>query len=263
MPSENASTKAILDSYEKAKASFQARYLYALEPLIRASQGDVMRLGTSGLIVEPVETGGAVLVTTDGHFLAAIFDDAARATRPMRMTISDYLFDAVKPPPGVKFFDQGNTFEMPMPEWAQPGEVYAWGLAAYVLGLMPHPSFETEDGGILASISAEKGNVYAGGYRIHRDPPTLPWRRIFAGERRPTASRLNVYPQVLARFDRIERLFREGVEVVVAGDQQPLILTVPGHPEFIGAIMPNSVPIEAPDLSSWIAAASKEPSHAE
>ena len=244
--------KSIVDSFDKAVARFHPRYLHALEPLIRASQDNVLRWSTAGLIVEPVASGGVLLVTTDGGSLAAIHDAAGRATRPMRLTIPDALFDAVTAPAGVSMFDQGTTFAMDLPEWAQPGEVYAWGLAAYVLPKMPHPHFRRGDDSLLASVGAEEGNTYAGGYRIHKEPPTLDWRRIFAADRVGIASHINFYPDRLDRFSRIERLSHgKGLEIAIAGPTQALILTVPGLPEFVGAMMPNSTPIEAAALPDW------------
>lgn len=235
---------------DPAWTRFQAKHLHALEPIIRSSQRRLSCWSVAGLMVEPIATGGAVLVVTDGGTLAAIFDPNARASRPLRITVPDELFSAVTPPPGVKMYAPGEPCTVDLPEWAQPGQVYAYALSAMVFGQMPHPCDEGEDY-ILASIHAEDGNTYAGGFRIHKEPPTLNWRATLAKPRTGAPGRINLYPHILAHFDRIEALFRTGMEMSFGGADEAVILTVPEAP-FIGAVMPNKYDIEAPATPAWV-----------
>lgn len=151
-------------------------------------------------------------------------------------------------------WEEGETFEVDPPEWMQPGIVWAWGLAAYVLPKMHIPGEDPENSPALGRVEIEEGNVYAGGYRLHPEPPKFDWRKLFHLEREAAAERLNVYPRSIAVFERIERLFGEGCQLGIGGQNQAILLSIPGRPEFAGAMMPNRIAPDFSPLPAWLSA---------
>lgn len=53
-----------------------------------------------GVFVEPCESGGCMIVATEGHMLAAIHSPAARSDQPRVLKVSDGLEEALKESPG-------------------------------------------------------------------------------------------------------------------------------------------------------------------
>lgn len=101
-------------------AHFHAKYLHALEPIIRLSQTDLSAAlrNVSGLMIEPCSQGGVILSATNGRVLAAVRDPDGRADRLARITIPDVLFTAATPAKPLVLNGYGEEIEIPMPEWA-------------------------------------------------------------------------------------------------------------------------------------------------
>lgn len=248
-------------SYNKFSAIFRADLLHALEPIIRSSQCDWRGFSREGLFIEPCSEGGVLLIATDGVSLAAVRDPDGKATGNGHVTIPDVIFAAATPPKPVSAWSEGDTLALPLPEWAQPGKVYLWGLAAWVLPQMPLP--DEDETHLLAHAPIEDGNVYAGGYRIHTDCLTLPWRRIFSGAA-AACERTQVWldPAKLGMFSRAFDLFRQtkddgsvrgGLNLSLSADKA-IILRLLNVVDFVGAIMPMDGD-DLPAEPSWAAAA--------
>jgi len=238
-------------SWDRARATFSAAYLHALEPIIRASQTDIVSWSTSGLIIEPVESGGVILVATDGRAFAAVFDPDAHASRAMRLTIPDSTFVAATPPKPIPMWSEGENLEIEQPEWAQPGIIWAWGLSICVIPKMHLPGESPEHSPMLGSESLELGNTYAGGYRLHPEPPKLNWRGLLGRERSPSDGRVAVIPEVLGRLDRFSPLFNAPLRLDLGGPMQPIIVTAVGVENFVGMVMPCNSPLPGEPIPAW------------
>lgn len=238
-------------SWDRASATFNAAHLHALEPIIRSAQSNIRFWKTSGLIIEPVEAGGAILIATDGHAFAAIFDPDARASRAMRLTIPESTFVTAAPPKPVPMWNEGENYEIDLPEWAQPGIVWAWGLSINVIAKMHLPGENPEHAPMLGSEGAERGNTYAGGYRLHPEPPTLNWRGLLGRKREPSDGSVPVIPEVLGRLERFSPLFGAPLRLDLGGLTQPIIVTAVGVENFVGMVMPCNSPLTGDPIPAW------------
>lgn len=237
-PAIDPAVQALADKFDRSVARFQARYLHALEPIIRSAQECESWSMKAGLIVEPCDTGGVILVATDGVTLAVIHDPKGRATRVMRITIEDGTFEAVTPRPPVTMWSEGEPVDIPQPDWAQPGIVMAWGLACGVFPVMHLPGADPRFSPLLHEAMAEEGNEYTGRYRIHADPPALPWRKMLGTERGTATGCIHLFPHHADRFTRMAALLGTPLQFNLGDPKKPILISAPGHPEFIGAVMP-------------------------
>lgn len=237
---------------ERAVARFQAEFLHALEPIIRINQACMSRFSIQGLIVEPDPEGGVFLIATTGEVMAVIRDPSGRASRPMRITIDDATFARVRPPSPVSMWAEGETFEIPLPEWAHPGVVMAWDLSCMIFPRMHLPGEDPKWSPLLAHSSKEDGNVHAGGYRIHDEPPTIPWRTALTKTRSPDMDgRAILLTEGIAAFAGIQRLYDTGLQFDIGGRQDAIIISAPGHPEFIGAVMQAKGQLADDPVPAW------------
>jgi hypothetical protein len=231
-----------LKSPKRWSALFKAEYLHALEPMIRRSQALWDRPTVRGLIIEPCAAGGVLLVSTDGVCLTAIRDPDGRASERARVYIPDRIFAAVAPPAGVPMWSEGESWNEPLPEWAQPGQVYLWQLAAFVLPKMHRPGDDGEDHPLLGQASLEEGNVHSGGYRVFHDENPLPWRKVFAKYAPAETGFVGLDRDVLGIFSRVADLFAEngsyGLLITMGEPGGALRVQVKNAPDFVGLVMP-------------------------
>lgn len=259
-----ADKKTALDlaTSRRFSAGFHAKYLHALEPIIRSSQEDDRYFDRDGLWVEPCAEGGVLLIATDGVCLAAVRDPEGHATQAMRVYIPDAIFTAVAPPPPVTAWSQGEKLAVPLPEWAQPRSVFFYELAAMVSPAMHHPSEEPEWSFLLGEATVEEGNHYRGGYRLHETKP-LPWRKVLASTSQAGVGEIAIDPGRLGMFDRLFRLFfrhdpeggRSGSLIMSLGATEGAVrIQILNAPDFVGAFMPLKK-TAVPAIPEW----SKEP----
>lgn len=242
--------KATLD-YDRSIARFTAKHLIALEPITRASQDRIERFSISGLIVEPDPDGGVFLIATDGSVLAVIRDRTGRVSRRLRLTIDDATFAAARPPSPVRMWSEGETCEIDLPEWAQPDQVMAWGLSCMVFPAMHLPGDDPLHSPILGHSPAEEGNVYRGGYRMHADPVDIPWRRTVSRAHTPGDGRVHLAPTVVALFAGIQDAYDTPLQFDIGTSDGAIVVSAPGHPDFIGAMMPAPVAVTDDPVPAW------------
>lgn len=249
------------ETQKRFAAQIHAKYLHALEPIIRLSQTDFSAVSRniSGLMIEPCSEGGAILSATNGKVLACIRDPSGKANRPARVTIPDRLFMAATPPKPLALNDQAAEIEIPMPEWAQPGTVVLTSGFGVVLQQMPLPGV-TELGSLGSAYGPVDERVFMSGeYRVHDDKHLLKWRKIFSRERKPHEGEpAPIDPILFAWFDRLIDLHRnkeDGSPRLVYLDHGAVgaatYIRVEGAPDFIGAIGPMFDGSPPPEIPVW------------
>jgi hypothetical protein len=253
-------TEAKRDELPDIYARFKSEYLHALRRILDAAR-ERQLYRSVGLIVEPAPDGGALIVATDGVAVGVFHDRDGCVNKPFRAMLPKRFLDRCAPPAPVEMFCEGSD-ERELPEWAQPGDVHLYPIAAMLCGRMPYPDVDdAEDGPILANVMIETGNHWREeDFRVDERPPVA-WRRAFVRDNAPVdAATINLNPFVAEYFspvmDLAQRRDCEGGIAAISrsapiGEQRAFILQVSGLPEFVGAFMPMR-PWAPPALPDFI-----------
>lgn len=236
-------------------ARFKARYLNALRGLLNAAREVAFSQPSAGLFIEPAAKG-CFLIASTGKTMGVIHDADGFANKPFRALLPKEFCWRCAPPAPVQMFLEG-PYELPLPEWAQPGDVDIFPVCALLMPQMDHPSVEDKGyAPALANARIETSNHWReDDFRLF-EGATLPWRKIFDRES-GARDTLNIDPRYVALFQSLEEVdpngYAWGFQMdFPARDDQAVIIRAREMPEFIGAVMPQKA-CEYPPLPDWIA----------
>jgi hypothetical protein len=249
--------KSSSDDLPKIRARFKAKYLHALREIL-VSASERRFFSPAGVYLEPCEQGGVLIIATDGHALAVLRDPDGEVNKPWKVHLPQAFVDRCAPPAPVAVFCEGPD-EIELPEWAQPGEVYLYGIAAMLFSQMNHPKFEDLNyAPVLASVPIETGNHWReSDYRVEETRETFQWRRPLDAAPAP-GERFYLQPSVLATFQPIFEQARRDAEKPPALALEPrenmvIRVFIDGFADFVGVVM-GMTPFEPAPLPPFAAA---------
>jgi hypothetical protein len=254
--------KSSSDDLPKIRARFKAKHLHALREIIANSRGRSF-CGPAGLYLEPCEQGGVLIIATDGHALAALRDPDGEVNKPFKVHLPKAFVDRCAPPAPVAVFCEGPD-EIELPEWAQPGEVYLYEIAAMLFSQMNHPKFEDlKYAPVLANLPIETGNHWREtDYRVEEPRETFSWRRPLEAAPAP-GERFYLQPSVFATFQPIfEQACRDADKPLALAleprENMVIRVFIDGFPDFVGVVI-GMTPFTPPPLPLFAAEPAKTP----
>lgn len=204
------------------KIRFNAAYATMLLPFVSK---DPFRYYLCGIAVEPWEDG-VILVATDGHILAAIYDRTGEASGS---------FICAVPPALVKALPKSVETS---------GELHFIGDAAYLLD-------GTNDDDDPIDVTAPSPHHLCITHAPAIDGTFPDWRRTIPGRGRERSD-VTVNPALLDSFKKAAAVVGRGTGITLrcGGTAAPVVVQIEGFPWFVGAVMPmigtSSVAWDAP-----------------
>lgn len=249
-------------------AHFRADILWMVQPILARQQIDESYFGCD-LIIEPCDTGGCIVVAVSRAAMAVIHDPDGYCREPMSVIVPTAAFDHCKPHATVPMFYCGQNYSPKLPEWSQAGQVIMHSAGMFVGTKMRHPDWMTEDDEFYPCLyhrTAAVGSLEVGIDYKATAGSTVSWRKpltqlIALPPRSEDLIGLN--PGVIGLFERIHNTIAENLQsgtqfyavqtIDTKTGHGPILLRVHDFPDFVGVIMPMSLP-ESPirDLPEWI-----------
>lgn len=244
---------------ETGFAVVDSRFLWALQPFVAYSRAnEPLRFAHGNIIVEPCAHGGAMVIGVCGAAMAVFRDPDGHCSRPMSVSVPDDLFAAATPPEPVRFQFENDGYECPLPEWAQPGELYLYHVGCHLGAKMRHPDWAEMESDFQPALfqRIECGNVHHVGRDYKWSPKvSVDWRHVLrlalkAKDQQPASSCFS--PDIVALFARARRLFpcADGAWPRLftrEADGRQFLVTIEGAPNFIGCFMSmNEGPYQEP-----------------
>ncbi|WP_180901222.1 hypothetical protein [Martelella soudanensis] len=231
--------------------TFNAKWLWPMKAVIDyARSQDPARFPLGHVGVEPAPEGGVFVSVFSGHAMAVIHDPDGRASEAVTLDLPDGAFDLRRPQDPIRMFSCGWEHAFNLPEWTQPGEALFHEAGMMIFPKMAPPSWHADAGEgedflpVLFQQSASGCNRLMPGhdYRISRGIPH-DWRRLIANWKAGSfgADEIRFNPQIPALFSGFldamspHRTLSTKHWLRKTG---PNVMTVAGHPEFIGFWMP-------------------------
>lgn len=244
-------------------AKFDAALLHALEPILLLAYSNRNHPSIHGLRIERAgesDDDGIRLIATDGRALAICFDPDGRATEDFTAHICSHTFEAATPPKPIIGTYEGEHVPLPLPDWAQPGEVLLFEEFAFVTPKGKHPDDEEDgqEGHFLSNVFSFADNRDSDGYRILTE--SFPnWRAVqrhfdASTERDPEPC---INPKLLDLFSRLTTTTNEyfgsapGAIIEFGPPNGPMRITGAGVDNFVGFLMPKrKIANKIPDFFS-------------
>jgi len=235
------------DTQKIGFAMVEAALVWACQPFVdQARKRDSWQFLDGELIIEPCATGGAIIVAVSSTAMIAMLDPDGVCSAPMTLSLPDEIFDACAPRDPIGMNYCGESYELPMPEWSQPGQAAFHGAGTFVLPKMRHPRWAEKDDEFLPClynvIASLPNHHHIGRDYRWRDGAKTNWRMPLrnAISAKPSSTPISVSPDDMALFVRARNLVgRPSAVFLRSGDPDgPVLVTIEGTPEFIGTVMP-------------------------
>ncbi|AJY46852.1 hypothetical protein [Martelella endophytica] len=231
--------------------SFNAKWLWPMKAVIAyARLQDPVRFPLGHIGVEPAVEGGVLVSVFSGHAMAFIHDRDGSASESLTLDLPDAAFDLCRPQGPVRMSSCGWEHVFSLPEWTQPGKALFHEAGMMIFPRMAPPGWhaDAEEGQdflpLLFQQTASCCSRLMPGhdYRISRGIPH-DWRRLIVN-------------WMAGSFEADHVLFNPNIPALFSGfldvmnpqstlstkhwlrKTGPNVMTVAGHPEFIGFWMP-------------------------
>ncbi len=249
------------EKFERFFASFDSELLWALQPIINYSQElHPLRFLDGSLIVEPCVEGGVMLVAVSGHAMAVIRDPRGHASGSATLALPRALFDVCEPRMPLSMSYCGEQFELPVPEWMQPGTVFASSVGIFVQPKMRAPMFADEDDKfwpvLFDATECGKSHRVGSDYKFTAGP-RVNWRAALSRATTGTIEETPIVsPEIVGMFSRIHGMLRlraknnPRVFHRHTKDSGPVLVQFEGFPDFIASYMQQE-PADAPAYPTW------------
>ncbi|ASY68854.1 hypothetical protein [Sinorhizobium fredii] len=239
---------------------FSARLLWAIEPFVQHHRNtETLHRIDGNVFLEPSSSGGAFFGAVHGHAMAVFHDPDAYCSGAITLDIPESAFAAAKPADPFCFNYCGDHHFADAPEWMQPGHCYVHEAGIFINPKMRHPQWanmNNEFQPCLYSRTASVGAHTIGDDFRLKDGSPAEWRKALtkavSEATAPAGDVAIIDPKIVNLFSRIvdlcwseadqdqpRRVFHRRTASV---DQEkydgPILLTIEGRPDFVGAYMP-------------------------
>ncbi|MEO1985748.1 MAG: hypothetical protein ABGX47_03715 [Martelella sp.] len=243
------------DTVHPLACAFNAKWLWPMKAVIgHARLQDPAHFPLGHIGVEPAKEGGVFISVFSGQAMAVIHDPDGTASEALTLDLPDAAFDSCRPQDPVRMTSCGWAFAYRLPEWTQPGKALFRESGVMIFPKMAPPDWhaDAEEGQdflpLLFHQTASHSNHLMPGhdYRISRGI-LHDWRRLitnwmadsFEGDEAHFNPQI---PALLAGFlDVMSPFEMPGIKHWLRR-KGPNVMTVAGHPEFIGLWMPMREP---------------------
>jgi hypothetical protein len=258
-----------MDTLDKERkqgfARFRADILWALEPFVTHARNDPsMRMLDGAIFVEPCAEGGAMIIGCSGPAMAVFRDSAGVCSTPMTLDLPDALFAACAPRAPIAMNFCGDQYSVPLPEWTEAGDVYAYHAGVHLTPKMRAPGWAEEENDFQPCLfsETEHGNGHTVGQHYRwQDGIRVSWRK-------PLQSGIVAEaPHDIVADPAIQGLFVRSIEIAtkslgnfpavhhrqLAGKDDapgPILLLLTGFPDFCGTYMPQHTEAR-PSVPTW------------
>lgn len=248
-------------------ARFRADILWMLEPFVHYGR-TLEDTRKSKLIVEPCAVGGCMIIAVNSHGMAIFRDPEGSCSTSAAINIPCDAFPACEPNRSINLKYCNNSYDVPLPSWAQPDEVWVYDSGMFVMTKMRHPDWADQDHE-FQPVLFQRTAMPEGIRDLDHDyfvesEIGLNWRKPLSRleQQRPIKVELiSINPSVLSLYERIHGRTTEQRQkgtlfhVTILGDDENrcdgLLLEIDETPDFFGVCMPMRGPSALAKIPDW------------